>query len=84
MAGQMKCRRTPERVEAARSKLAEAGFPISGDSGAVERDGCRIGHSLVEGGLILEVLAKPRLVPMSFISGKIRNVLAAIGSVRLA
>jgi len=39
MADQMKFRVTSEQLEAARAKLAEAGFPISGDSGAIEKDG---------------------------------------------
>jgi hypothetical protein len=46
MADQMRFRVTPEQVDAARSKLEEAGFPISGESGTVERDGYRIGYSL--------------------------------------
>jgi hypothetical protein len=64
MADQMGFRVTPEQVEAAKSKLAETGFPISGDSSAVEKDGYRIGYSLVEGVLTLQILAKPRFVPM--------------------
>lgn len=48
---------TPEQVEAARVKLAEVGFPISGESGAFEKDGYRIGYSFSVGALILQVLA---------------------------
>jgi hypothetical protein len=55
-----------------------------GDSGSVVKDGYRIGYSLVGRVLVLEVHAKPRFVPMSFIRGKIRNVLAATGSIELA
>ena len=76
MADQMKFRVTPEQVEAARSKLAEAGFPIPGESGAVEQDGYRIGYSLVDGVLTLQVLAKPRIVPMRIVKSRIRSVLA--------
>ena len=84
MADQMKFHVTPEQIEAARAKLAEVGLPITGNSGAVEKDGYRIGYSLTgEEVLTLEVLAKPRLVPMSFIRAKIRNILAAIGSIEL-
>jgi len=79
MADQMKFRVTPEQVEAARAKLAETGFPISGDSGAVEKDGYRIGYSLVGGVLILEVLAKPRFVPMIAVKARIRSMLAKKG-----
>jgi hypothetical protein len=75
MADQMKFRVTPEQVEAARAKLAEAGFQISGGSGAVEKDGYRIGYSLADGVLILEVLSKPRIVPMWAVKAKIRSVL---------
>lgn len=75
----MKFRVTPEQVEAARAKLAETGFPISGDSGAVEKDGYRIGYSLVGGVLILEVLAKPRFVPMIAVKARIRSMLAKKG-----
>ncbi|MBA3973807.1 MAG: hypothetical protein C0504_06265 [Candidatus Solibacter sp.] len=76
MADQMKFRVTPEQVEAARSKLAEAGFPISGDSGTVEKNGYRIGYSLSDGILILQVLTKPRFVPMMAVKARIRSVLA--------
>lgn len=76
MADQMKFRVTPAQIEAAKSKLAEAGFPISGDSGAVENDGYRIGYSLAAGVLLLEVLAKPRFVPMMVVKAKIRSLLA--------
>lgn len=79
MADQMKFRVTPEQVEAARAKLAETRFPISGDSGAVEKDGYRIGYSLVGGVLILEVLAKPRFVPMIAVKARIRSMLAKKG-----
>jgi len=79
MADQMKFRVTPEQVEAARSKLAIAGFPISGDSGAVENEGYRIGYSLTDGALVLEVLAKPRFVPMIAVKAKIRSVLSQEG-----
>lgn len=79
MADQMTFRVTPEQVKAARSKLAEAGFPMSGESGVVEKDGYRIGYSLTPGGLILTVLAKPRFVPMIAVKAKIRSVLAQEG-----
>lgn len=79
MADQMKFRVTPEQIESAKAKLAEAGFPISGDSGAVEKDGCRIGYSLADGALILKVLAKPRFVPMIAVKAKIRSLLAGEG-----
>ncbi|MBE0659965.1 MAG: hypothetical protein IH602_19890 [Bryobacteraceae bacterium] len=84
MADQMKFRVTPEQVEAARARLAEAGFPISGDAGAVEKDGYRIGYWLEGGVLTLEVLAKPRFVPMSFVRARIRALLAVIGSTEMA
>lgn len=67
---------THEQIETARSKLAEAGFPISGKSGAVEKDGYRIGYSLDGGLLILRVLAKPKFVPMMVVKARIRSVLA--------
>lgn len=79
MADQMKFRVTLEQVEAARAKLAEAGFSISGDSGAVEKDGYRIGYSLVGGVLILDVLAKPRFVPMVAVKARVRSLLAEEG-----
>jgi len=79
MADQMKFRVTPEHVEAARSKLAKVGFPISGDSGAVENDGYRIGYSRTDRALLLEVLAKPRFVPMIAMKAKICSVLAGEG-----
>jgi hypothetical protein len=76
MADRMKFRVTPEQIEAARSKLAEAGFPISGESGVVEKDGYRIGYTLVDGVLVLELLSKPRIVPMRIVKSRIRAVLA--------
>lgn len=79
MADQMKFRVTPEQVEAARSKLAEAGFPIIGESGAVEKDGYRIGYSLADGVLVLEVQAKPRIVPMWAVKSRIRSALSSEG-----
>jgi hypothetical protein len=79
MADQMKFRVTPEQVEAARSRLAEAGFPISGDSGAIEKNGYWVGYALTEGVLLLEVLAKPRFVPMMAVKAKIRSLLAGEG-----
>ncbi len=79
MADQMKFAVTPAQVEAARSGLAEAGFPLSGDSGAIENDGYRIGYALIAGVLLLEVLAKPRFVPMMAVKAKLRSVLAGEG-----
>ena len=79
MADQMRFQVTPEQVEAARVKLAAAGFPITGDSGAVVRDGYRIGYSLTDGVLLLEVLAKPRFVPMMAVKARIRSLLAGEG-----
>ncbi|HNY42597.1 MAG TPA: hypothetical protein PKJ41_19505 [Bryobacteraceae bacterium] len=79
MADQMKFRVTPEQVEAAKSKLAEAGFRISGDSGALEKDGYRIGYSLADGLLTLEVQAKPRIVPMWAVKSRVRSALAEEG-----
>jgi hypothetical protein len=79
MADQMKFRVTPEQIEAARSKLAEAGFPITGESGAIEKDGYRIGYSLSDKILTLQVLAKPRLVPMIAVRARIRSMLAMRG-----
>lgn len=81
MADQMKFRVTPEQVEAARAKLAEAGFPITGESGALEMDGYRIGYTFSDGALLLEVLAKPRLVPVGMVRSKIRTLLASEGIV---
>ena len=79
MAEQMRFRVTPEQVEDARAKLAEAGFPISGESGAIEKDGYRIGYTLAEGELILKVEAKPRIVPMWLVKSRIRSALAKEG-----
>lgn len=79
MADQMKFHVTREQVEAARNKLAEAGFPISGESGAIENDGYRIGYSFSDGVLILQVLTKPRFVPLIALKAKVRSLLAAEG-----
>lgn len=79
MADRMKFRVTPEQIEAARSKLAEAGFPIAGESGAIEKDGYRIGCALGDGVLVLEVFDKPRFVPMIAVKTKIRSLLAGEG-----
>ncbi len=79
MADRMKFAVTPEQVEAARAKLAEAGFPISGDSGAVEKGGYRIAYALTDRVLLLDVLAKPRFVPMMVLKARIRSVLAGEG-----
>ena len=76
MADQMRFRVTPEQVEAARTKLAEVGFPISGESGAVEKDGYRIGYTFSDAILVLQVLSKPRFVPMMAVKARIRSVLA--------
>ncbi|HPT28871.1 MAG TPA: hypothetical protein PLZ95_20790 [Bryobacteraceae bacterium] len=67
---------TPAQVEAARSRLAQAGYPLSGDSGAIAKDGYLIGYALTDGVLILEVLVKPRFVPMLAVKAKIRSMLA--------
>jgi hypothetical protein len=75
----MKFSVTPEQVEAARTKLAEAGFPLSGDSDAIEKNGYRIGCTLSDGVLLLQVLAKPRFVPMMAVKAKIRSLLAGEG-----
>ena len=79
MAEKLKFAVTPAQVEAARSRLAEAGFPISGDSGAIEKDGYRIGYALTDAGLLLEVLAKPRFVPLIAVKARIRSMLAGQG-----
>jgi hypothetical protein len=79
MADQMKFRVTAEQIEAAKAKLAEAGFPITGESGAIEKDGYRIGYTLSDGLLILQVLAKPRLVPMMAVKARIRSALTGEG-----
>ena len=66
----------PAQIEAARTRLAEAGFPLSGDSGAIEKDGYRIGYALTDRVLLLDVLAKPRFVPLMAVKARIRSVLA--------
>lgn len=76
MPDRMRFALTPAQAEAARSRMAEAGFPLSGDSGAIEKDGYRIGYALTDGVLLLEVLAKPRFVPLMAVKAKIRSVLA--------
>lgn len=76
MADQIKFRITPEQIEAASSKLAEAGLSISGNSGSVEREGYRIGYSLSDGVLILEVHAKQRIVPMRVVRSRVRAALS--------
>jgi hypothetical protein len=83
MADQMKFRVAPEQVKAARAKLTEAGFPISGESGAVEKDGYRIGYSLAGGVLILEIQAKPRIVPMWAVKSRVSAALSQEGIVGL-
>ncbi|MBE0658119.1 MAG: hypothetical protein IH602_10540 [Bryobacteraceae bacterium] len=79
MADQMRFRVTPEQIEAARAKLAKAGFPMSGESGAIEKDGYRIEYTLAEGELILRVEAKPCIVPMWLVMSRIRSALAKEG-----
>ncbi|HNY40260.1 MAG TPA: hypothetical protein PKJ41_07690 [Bryobacteraceae bacterium] len=79
MADQMKFHVTPEQIEVARAKLAEKGFPIIGESGAVEKDGYRIGYTFSDAILVLQVRAKPRFVPMMVVKAKIRSVLAGEG-----
>jgi len=79
MADQMKFRVTPEQVEAAIAKLAEARFPISGESEAIEKDGYRIGCAVTDGSLKLEFLAKPRFVPMMAVKAKVRSMLTREG-----
>ena len=81
MADQMKFRVTAEQIEAAKDKLAEAGFPITGESGAIEKDGYRIGYTFSDAILVLQVLAKPRLVPVGMVRSKIRTLLASEGIV---
>lgn len=76
MADQMKFRVTLEQVETARAKLAEAGFPMTGESGAIEKDGYLIGYALADGVLVLEVLDKPRFVPLMVVEARIQSVLA--------
>ncbi len=56
--------------------MADRGFPLSGDTGTVEKNGYRIGYALTNGVLLLEVLAKPRLAPMMAVKAKIRAMLA--------
>lgn len=75
MADQMRFRVTPDQVEAAGAKLAAAGFPIMGESGAIEKDGYRIGYSVVDRVLTLQVLVKPRFVPIIAVKAKIRSLL---------
>jgi len=79
MADQMKFRVTLEQVDAARAELANAGFLISGESGAIEKDGYRIGYSLDGWVLILEIQAKPRFVPMMAVRARIRSLLKREG-----
>jgi len=43
-------------------------------------DGYRIGYAVEQGRLILDLLAKPRLVPMMVVKAKIRSVLPKKGS----
>jgi hypothetical protein len=79
MVNQMKFAVTPAQVEAARSRLSEAGYPLSGDAGTVEQDGYRIGYTLEHGLLLLELFAKPRFVPMLAVKAKIRSLLSREG-----
>lgn len=79
MADPMKFQVTPEQVQAVRAKLADAGFPISGESGTVGKGGYRIGYSFSDGILVLQVLAKPRFVSMIAVSAWVRSILAKEG-----
>jgi hypothetical protein len=77
MADQMRFAVTPAQIGAARAKLAEAGFNLAGDTGVLQKDGYRIGYAVEQGRLILDLLAKPRFVPMMVVKVKIRSALAS-------
>lgn len=75
MADQMKFAVTAAQIGVARAKLAEAGFNLAGDTGVLQKDGYRIGYAVEQGRLILDLLAKPRFVPMMVVKARIRSVL---------
>jgi len=79
MADQMKFRVTPAQIGVARAKLAEAGFNLAEDTGVLQKDGYRIGYAVEQERLILDLLAKPRFVPMLALKAKIRSMLAGQG-----
>lgn len=79
MADRMKFAVTPTQIRGARAKLAEAGFNLAGDTGVLQKDGYRIGYAVEQGWLILDLLAKPRFVPVMVVKAKIRLMLAGEG-----
>jgi hypothetical protein len=83
MADRMKFAVTAAQIGVARARLAEAGFNLAGDTGVLQKDGYRIGYAVEEGRLILDLLAKPRFVPLMVVKAKIRSMLAGEGMTEL-
>jgi hypothetical protein len=79
----MKFAVTAAQIGVARARLAEAGFNLAGDTGVLQKDGYRIGYAVEEGRLILDLLAKPRFVPLMVVKAKIRSMLAGEGMTEL-
>ena len=81
MAEQLAFRVPRWQLENSRGKLALAGLPVSGDSGEVDHDGCRVKYSYDSAGeiLTLTVLEKPRWVPMFAVRSEVRKKMAAEG-----
>lgn len=79
MSESMKFAVTRERLEEARKRLSEAGFPIVGDKGEVSQKGFRVGYEFVNGKLTLTLLKKPFLVPASMVRNEVRKKLIAEG-----
>jgi hypothetical protein len=79
MADRMKFTVTPAQIGVARARLAEAGFSPVEDIGVRQKDGYRVGDAVEHGRLILDLLAKPRFVPMMAVKAKIRSAFASEG-----
>ncbi|MBE0660329.1 MAG: hypothetical protein IH602_21730 [Bryobacteraceae bacterium] len=83
MADRMKFAVPPAQIGVARARLAEAAFNLAGDTGVLQKDGYRVGCAVEQGRLILDLLAKPRFVPVIAVKAKIRSMLAGEGVTEL-
>ena len=64
---------TREQLESIRTRLSVNGVQITGDSGEIEQQGCKLSYSYDGSNLTVNVLHKPFMIPESAVENKIKE-----------
>lgn len=64
-----------EQFAAAAQRLRSTGIELTGHTGTLSKDGVSAKYTYGEGKLVVEVVDRPSLLPLSLIEGKLRSYL---------